>query len=300
MPNSISAVLLVMLAFSPASCGNADAQKGNISVTTVKQEVLSLNITNNGQHLRATVGQQIQITLGTVGPKYFGTPQVFSPAIQLESVELAGPQNPGGPTYVYFFQAIAEGEAQVKIPVMDPENLDGVKRLIFTVTIDVGSVSKTSPEMYASTTLDQTNTAPWKNAWTNLQNEVWQTFTPSLPRLTRVEVELVVTNPDVLTNRPGPSDGEVVMSLNNTEGEVLAVISKTVPVAQCSHVLFIFLDGGMRVSPGHVYSIRLRNAGLFGWKYVVDGYSHGAAYFNGKPLLPDMRSTFLFQTFGAH
>ena len=90
------------------------------------------------------------------------------------------------------------------------------------------------------------------------------------------------------------------MSLNNAEGEVLAVISKTVPVAECSHVLFIFLDDGLRVSPGHVYSIRLRNAGLFGWKYVVDGYSHGAAYFNGKPLLPDMRSTFLFQTFGAH
>jgi hypothetical protein len=300
MPNSRAAVLLVMLAFFPASCGSADAQKRDISATTVEQQLLSLNVTNNGQHLPARVGQQIQITLGIVGPRYYGTPQVSSPTIRLESVELAGPQNPGGPTYVYFFEATAEGEAQVKIPVIDSENPDRGKGLTFTVTIDVGSAAKNSPEMYASMTLDQANTVPWKNAWTNLQNDVWQTFTPSLPRLTRVEVELVLTNPDVLTNHPGPSDGEVVMSLHNAEGEVLAWISKSVPVAECSHVLFIFPDGGLRVSPGKVYSIRVRNAGIFGWKYVVGGYSNGAASFNGKPLLPDTRSTFLFRTFGAY
>jgi hypothetical protein len=300
MPNSRTAVLLVMLAFFPASCGSANVQRGDISAATVKQQLLSLNVSNNGQHLSATVGQQIQMTLGTVGPKYYGTPQISSPAIRLESVELAGPQNPGGPTYVYFFEATAEGEAQVKIPVIDSENPDRGKGLTFTVTIDVGSAAKNSPEMYASMTLDQANTAPWKNAWTNLQNDVWQTFTPSLPRLTRVEVELVLTNPDVLTNNGGASDGEVVMSLHNAEGEVLAWISKTVPVAECSHVLFIFPDGGLRVSPGRVYSIRVRNAGIFGWKYVVGGYSKGAASFNGKPLLPDTRSTFLFRTFGAH
>ena len=166
--------------------------------------------------------------------------------------------------------------------------------------LDVRSACKNSSEMYAPMTLDQANTAPWKNAWTNLQNDVWQTFTPSLPRLTRVEVELVVTNPDVLTNHGGPSDGEVVMSLHNGEGEVLAWISKTVPVAECSHVLFIFPDGGLRVSPGRVYSIRVRNAGIFGWKYVGGGYSKGAAFFNGKPLFPDTHSTFLFRTFGTH
>ena len=60
-------------------------------------------------------------------------------------------------------------------------------------------------------TPDQANTAPWKNAWTNLLNDVRQTFTPSLPRLTRVEVELVVAN-------PGPSDDEVTMYLQK-EGE---------------------------------------------------------------------------------
>src|SRR5205809_3655286 len=106
------------------SCGNADAQKADMSSTSIKQQVLSLNFTNNRQHLAATVGQQIEITLGTVGPKQYGTPQVSSPAIQLESVALAWPPNPGGPTYVYIFEATAEGEVQVKIPLICSENPD--------------------------------------------------------------------------------------------------------------------------------------------------------------------------------
>jgi hypothetical protein len=72
--------------------------------------------------LAATVGQQIEITLGRVGGPQYGTAQVSSPAIRLECVELAGPPNPGGPTFVYIFEATAEGEAQVKIPLMYLEN----------------------------------------------------------------------------------------------------------------------------------------------------------------------------------
>src|SRR5216684_2869264 len=79
----------------------------------------------------------------------------------------------------------------------------------------------------------------------------------------------------------------------------LAVVSKTVPVADCGHVLFVFPNGGLRVSPGQVYSIRLSGGSVFGWKYVVGGYASGAASFNGRPLLPNTRSTFLFRTFGA-
>ena len=96
MTNSRSAVFLVALVFLWTSCGNADAQKVDMSSTSIKQQVLSLNFTNNGQHPAATVGQQIEITLGTVGPKQYGTPQVSSPAIQLESVALAWPPNPAG------------------------------------------------------------------------------------------------------------------------------------------------------------------------------------------------------------
>jgi len=80
---------------------------------------------------------------------------------------------------------------------------------------------------------------------------------------------------------------------------VLADVSKTVLVADCRQVLFVFPNGGLRVSPGQVYSIRLSGGSVFGWKYVVGGYASGAASFNGRPLLPDTRSTFLCRTFGA-
>jgi hypothetical protein len=292
MTNSRIAFLSAALVCGWIFCGNADAQKGNVSSINIKQAVLSLNVTNNGQHLAATVGQQIEITLGTVGPKEYGAPQVSSFAIRLESVELAGPQNPGGPTFVYFFEAIAEGEAQIKVPVIDPENPDSPNQLTFSVTLHVGHAASNAATLHASTTPDQANTAPWKNAWTNLLNDAQQTFTPSLPRLTRVEVELVVAN-------PGPSDSDVVMSLQDAAGELLAVVSRTVPAADCSRVMFFFPNGGLRVSPGQVYSIRLSGGSVFGWKYVVGGYASGAASFNGRPLLPDTRSTFLCRTFGA-
>jgi len=283
-------VFLVALVFLWTFCRNADAQEAHTSSTSIEPQVLSLNFTNNGQRLDSTVGQQIEITLGTVGPKQYGTPQVSSPAIQLESIALAGPPNPGSSTYIYIFEATAEGEAQIKIPIIDSENPDSTKRLTFSLTIHVESPPGNPPAPHASMTLDQANTAPWKNAWTNLLNDVRQTFTPSLPRLTGVEVELVVAN-------PGPPDGELTMYLGNAEGEALAVVSKTVPVADCRHVLFVFPNGGLPVSPGQVYSIRLSGGSLFGWKYVVGGYSNGAAFFNGKPLLSDTRSTFLFRTF---
>ena len=291
MTTSRSAVFLVTLASLWTCFGDADAQKVDMSSTSIEQHVLSLNFTNNGQHLAATVGQRIEITLGTVGPKQYGTPQVSSPAIRLESVALAVPPNPGGPTYVYIFETAAEGEAQVKIPIINSENPDWTKRLTFAVTIHVGSAGH-PPALHASMTPDQANTAPWKDAWTNLLNDVRQTFTPSLPRLAGVEVELVVAN-------PGPSDDEVTLYLGNAEGEVLAVVSNTVPVADCRHILFVFPNGGLPVSAGQVYSIRLSGGSVFGWKYVVGGYASGAASVNGRPLVPDSRSTFLFRTFGA-
>jgi len=72
-----------------------------------------------------------------------------------------------------------------------------------------------------------------------------------------------------------------------------------VPERESSHTLFVFPEGGFAVTAGEEYSIRLRGEYLFGWKYVVGGYENGEASFNGRPLLPNARSTFLFTTFGA-
>jgi hypothetical protein len=296
LTNSQLAVLVVAPSFFCSSCRNADAQRTGISSTGSNQQLLSLNFTNNGQQVAAAVGQRIEITLGTVGPRQYGDPQISSSVIRLDSVALATPVNPGGPTFIYMFEVAAEGEAQVNIPIINSQDQDLTKRLTFTVRIRVES-AKTSPAPNAFTTADQTNTASWKNASINVHNSLSQTFTPSLPKLTGVEVELVVAN-------PGPASSEVTMALANAEEQPLAYVSKTVQVTDCRLVLFVLPKGGLRVTPGQIYSITLSNVDtVFAWKYVVDGYANGAATSNGlpgKPISRVTRTSFLFRTFGAN
>jgi len=291
MPTLRVAFPLVGLAFLWASFGKPSAQEASQSSTIAKQQVLSLNYTNNGQHFAAALGQQIEITLGA---KSACEPQVSSLAIRLESVAEDWPPNPGITTYFYIFDAAAQGEAQVKVPITDCSNPDLPGGVTFTVTIGVGQAAGEPSTPYASRTTDQANTASWKDAWINLEyNVLRQTFTPSLPRLTGVEVEMVAGN-------PGPASAEVTMTLLNAKGEVLSLVSKTVAVGDCGHVLFVLPKGGWPVSPGQVYSIEVNGGrGVFGWKYVVGGYKNGAASFNGKPILRDARCTFLFRTFGS-
>jgi hypothetical protein len=141
-------------------------------------------------------------------------------------------------------------------------------------------------------TPDQANTAPLDKGWTNLAGDVRQTFMPSLPSVTAVEVELVVAN-------PGPPD-DVTMTLLDDGGRVLRVATKPVTVADSERVLFVFANDGLKVSPGKVYSIQVGGGSVFGWKYVKGGYENRAASLNRKPLSRNGRSTFLFRTFGAN
>ena len=286
MTSRRSRILISGLASVLLACCTAAAQDRLPHDST--PPVLSLSFANNGQHVSARVGQQIEISLGTVGPRQYGTPEMSSAALQLVSTALDWPPNPGGPRFVYIFEAVAEGEARVTVPVINGEQPPYTNDITFSITIGVGPGMRR-----ALLSPDQANTAPWQNAWTNLNNFVRQTFTPSRARLTGVEVELVVAN-------PGPESAEVSVMILNGEGASLASVSKTVPVAECDHVLFLFPRGGLAVSPGQVYSIALRGSdNLFGWKYVAGGYGKGAAFFNNKPLLKNARSTFLFRTFGG-
>jgi hypothetical protein len=139
---------------------------------------------------------------------------------------------------------------------------------------------------------DQVNTAGWNKAWTNLVNDVEQTFTPSSPRLSAVEVELVVGNAKA-------TQDDLTLSIRNSQGDELVSITRIVETSDCEHTLFLFPEGGIEVIPGDSYRIRLSGGIIFGWKYVVGGYPKGEATFNGKPLLPKARSSFLFRTFGA-
>jgi hypothetical protein len=99
--NSRPGVMLVALVLFGALCAGANAQKVNSSSTSIEQQVLALNVTN-GQHLSATVGQQIEITLGTVGPAQYGDPLASSNAVRLASTALGWPPSPGGATLSTF------------------------------------------------------------------------------------------------------------------------------------------------------------------------------------------------------
>ncbi len=140
--------------------------------------------------------------------------------------------------------------------------------------------------------LDQVNHAEWDKAWTNLLNDAEQSFKPSLPKLLAVEVDLVVGN-------PGPPEDELTLTVLDSDGQAVAVVTQTVQASDCDHTIFVISKDGVDVQPGRTYRLKLTGGTLFGWKYVVGGYEKGAATFNGKPLLRQARSTFLFKTFGA-
>lgn len=105
-------------------------------------------------------------------------------------------------------------------------------------------------------------------------------------------MELVVGN-------PGPKEDGLTLEVFDASGETVVSLTQTVYPSDCDQTLFVIPKGGIEVTPGQTYRLKLTGGTLFGWKYVVDGYEKGAATFNGKPLLPKGRSTFLFQTFGA-
>jgi hypothetical protein len=302
MTNSQSLVLGVALALLPGVLANAQEVKEDSSLLTSWPGLLSLGFANNGQRVSATVGQRIELTLGTVGPIQWGDPQVSSPAVRLEATA-QGPVNPGGPIFIYMFDAAAEGEAEIKVSIEKPSNYPSTGHDTFAVTIRVQPASGNLRQRNAARLLDQENNEPWNNASESLDyvdgacppksaiRTLSQTFVPHLPRLTAIEVQLVAV-------KPGQGSGDVEMTLM-TEHQVLAVVWKTVTAADCDHVLFPLPNGGVNVAPGEVYSIRLTGiGGVFGWKYVVGGYAQGAAFLDHKPLLEDGRSTFLFRTFG--
>ena len=109
--------ILIAAAFLMASCGSAYGQKVGTPPSATQQQI-SLNRANDGQRVSAQVGQSIVVTLQTIGGGHYNSPQISSRAIRFDSAIYppAREQNPGGPTQVYHFTAIAEGEAQIKIP----------------------------------------------------------------------------------------------------------------------------------------------------------------------------------------
>ena len=155
----------------------------------------------------------------------------------------------------------------------------------------VGPATPPPPASQAAMVVDQANNAVWNRAWTVTSNDLRQTFTPTLPRLRAVEVDLILGN-------PGPDGDRVTLTVYDGAGRDIASMSQDVRAADVGRVRFVF-PNAVAVTPGQPYAIRVSSHVTFGWKYVVGGYEPGAATFNGRPLLAGARATFLFRTLGS-
>jgi len=146
-------------------------------------------------------------------------------------------------------------------------------RLVALVGLWCAAVPAALPAQRPAMKLDQANTATWQNAWTNLLNDVRQSFIPSLPKLVAVEVELVLAN-------PGTSADTLTMKLTQL-GVSLQLCRRCCrpPTLSMRYLSF------RKVSPGQLYSLQ-----PFGWKYVVGGYRKGSASFNGQALLREIQA----------
>lgn len=62
--------------------------------------------------LSTSVGAEVDITLGTVGPgEYASPPSVSSPSVRFVGVSYVSPAVPAGPTQLFRFEAVSKGRA---------------------------------------------------------------------------------------------------------------------------------------------------------------------------------------------
>jgi hypothetical protein len=92
---------------------------------------LSLSNADNGRVLSVNTGDEIDVTLQTIGGgEYFQRPDVSSRSIVLLSVSYVSPPNPAGPKQLFRFKAAAPGQAAISIPHTGQNPL-------FGITVDV-------------------------------------------------------------------------------------------------------------------------------------------------------------------
>jgi hypothetical protein len=87
------------------------------SPTHPSGKVWSFDNTDNGRLLSVGLGDEIDLTLQTIGPgQYDEHPSVSSLAVVFSKVSILTPQNPGGPRQLFQFTAVAAGHAVISIP----------------------------------------------------------------------------------------------------------------------------------------------------------------------------------------
>jgi hypothetical protein len=101
------------------------------SPTRPATKVWSFNSGDNGRLLSVGLGDEIDVTLQTIGPgQYDERPSVSFPGVVFLKVSLLSPPNPGGPRQLFQFTAVAAGQAVISIP-------HTVQNSRFEITVDV-------------------------------------------------------------------------------------------------------------------------------------------------------------------
>ena len=90
------------------ACGSPGGPSGRI---------VSLDARDNGRIVAVQRGDEIDVTLQTIGPgEYNEVPDVSTGAVVFLKESLPGLQNPGGPRQLFQFSAAAVGLAVISIP----------------------------------------------------------------------------------------------------------------------------------------------------------------------------------------
>jgi hypothetical protein len=70
---------------------------------------------DNGRSVAAVIGDEIDVTLQTIGPGQYADPTLSSDSLRFRDVALLTPPNPGGPQQLFRFAAVAEGVTTILI-----------------------------------------------------------------------------------------------------------------------------------------------------------------------------------------
>ena len=88
-------------------CGSPSSPSGN---------ELSLGSGDNGRVLSVRPGDEIHVTLQTIGPGEYELSNVSSSAVVFLGVSFVTPVNPGGPRQLFQFRIVAVGRADISMP----------------------------------------------------------------------------------------------------------------------------------------------------------------------------------------
>jgi len=130
---------------------------------------------------------------------------------------------------------------------------------------------------FAIEQIDQSNLPAWAGGWTHVnptaegRAAMWQTFTPSRPNLTTVEI-------DILTISPGDGDDTLTVEIAK-DGDILATAERYVEDGSDGLLRFEFSQIVLLV-PEEIYELMVRDTGTvrFGWKYASNTYERGSRY----------------------